>query len=218
MGGGSRGFVFLNDKNPKVQITSGGDILAVGNIKASGNIHTDGKEIGIKNGVQLRQAAATGILENTGGGSLYLYGGSFGTASQAIKLGVSNTTYTNVVTNLKVGSNNIPEEALDVSGNIIASGTITNGSDRRLKTNIQPLTPRGELNPVTFIKNGKPDLGFIAQEVKELYPELVAGEETKDTFLTLNYSQLTAVLYAELKELRAEVKQLKQLIHNDTNV
>lgn len=110
-----------------------------------------------------------------------------------------------------------PSEALDVSGNIVASGTITNGSDRRQKSNIQPLTSRGELNPVTFIKNGKPDLGFIAQEVKELYPELVAGEETEDTYLSLNYSQLTAVLYAELKELRAEVKHLKQLIQNETN-
>jgi len=103
------------------------------------------------------------------------------------------------------------------AGDLILVGTLSQGSDRRLKSNIQPLTPRGELNPVTFIKNGKPDLGFIAQEVKELYPELVAGEETEDNYLSLNYSQLTAVLYAELKELRAEVKHLKQLIQNETN-
>lgn len=106
----------------------------------------------------------------------------------------------------------------DTLGNLDIVGSLAQTSDRRKKSNIKPLTPRGELNPVTFIKDGKPDLGFVAQEVKELYPELVAGEETENTFLKLNYSQITAVLAAELKELRAEVKQLKQLIQNDTKI
>lgn len=184
-----------------------------GNIKASGTIQSyknPGEYTSIQRyGIEVNCSA--GYFTNTlTDGVLVL--GTRGLANESIvNLYLSRS-------GVSVGKTGRATEALDVTGNIIATGTIQNGSDRRLKSNIQPLTPRGELNPVTFIKNGKPDLGFIAQEVKELYPELVAGEESEDTFLTLNYSQLTAVLYAELKELRAEVKHLKQLIQNDTNV
>lgn len=91
------------------------------------------------------------------------------------------------------------------NGNVVVSGTVTQSSDSRLKTDIVNLTPRGELRPVSFMKDGEPGIGFIAQEVKELYPELVYGDES----LSLNYSQLTAVIYAELKALREEVALLR---------
>jgi hypothetical protein len=111
-----------------------------------------------------------------------------------------------------LGINKFPTQALDVSGNIVATGTITNGSDRRLKSNIMPLSSRGELNPVSYMKNGMHDIGFIAQEVRELYPELVFGQETEDEYLTLNYSQLTAVLCAEINEIKRQVKDLTEQI------
>jgi len=88
-----------------------------------------------------------------------------------------------------------------------STGEITAYSDRRLKSNIQPLKLRGELNPVTYIKDGKESIGFIAQDVQELYPELVRGEG--DEMLSLNYMQLTAVLYAEIIELKNRLKKLE---------
>ena len=71
----------------------------------------------------------------------------------------------------------------------------------------KPLAIRGELKPVRYTRNGKESIGFIAQDVQELYPELV--KENADGMLSLNYQQLTAVLYAELKELRSRIKQLE---------
>lgn len=94
------------------------------------------------------------------------------------------------------------------NGSVTASGEVTAYSDKRLKADIKPLTVRGDLKPVTYIKEGKESIGFIAQEVKEVYPELVAGDESKE-MLSLNYQQLTAVLYAEILELKERIKKLE---------
>lgn len=94
---------------------------------------------------------------------------------------------------------------INMSGNITAAGEVTAYSDIRLKKNVKALENRGELNPVTYIKDGKESIGFIAQEIKELYPELVIDGE----YLSLNYAQLTAVLASQINELRKEVEQLK---------
>lgn len=100
---------------------------------------------------------------------------------------------------------------IDTSGNCLSVGELTAYSDKRLKSDIKPLEVRGELNPVTYKKDGKDSIGFIADEVKELYPELVNTDESSDEkYLTLNYSQLTAVLYAEIKELKKQITELKE--------
>ena len=102
---------------------------------------------------------------------------------------------------------------IDTSGNCIAKGEVTAHSDKRLKSDIKPLEVRGELNPVTYVKDGKESIGFIADEVKEVYPELVIEDDaTPEKYLTLNYAQLTAVLYAEIKELKKEIAELKKKI------
>ena len=102
---------------------------------------------------------------------------------------------------------------IDANGHLVATGEVTAHSDKRLKTDIQDLEVRGELRPVKYKKDGKESIGFIAQEVQELYPELVMTDEsTEEKYLSLNYAQLTAVLYAELKALKAEIKELKNRI------
>ncbi len=100
--------------------------------------------------------------------------------------------------------------SIDANGNLVASGEVTAYSDKRLKTNIKELEVRGELNPVSFEKDGKKSIGFIAQEVQELYPELViTDEESEEKYLSLNYAQLTAVLYAEIKQLKQRITELE---------
>lgn len=96
---------------------------------------------------------------------------------------------------------------ITVGGNLVANGEITAYSDKRLKTDIQSLNNRGLLNPVTYIKDNKKQIGFIAQEVQEYYPELI----TKDAngYLSLNYQQLTAVLSAQINVLYSIIDELK---------
>ncbi|MDB5275619.1 MAG: tail fiber protein [Ferruginibacter sp.] len=130
-------------------------------------------------------------------------------------------------------------EKLVVSGNIIprtsGSGTIgtstykwnavyaTNGtiqtSDRRMKTNILDLKYGLKevlaMRPVSFNWKTTPGsnnkVGLIAQEVKAIVPEVVSGDETKET-LGLNYAELVPVLINAVKEQQKEIEALKKMI------
>lgn len=95
------------------------------------------------------------------------------------------------------------------NGNVVSEGDSAAYSDARLKSDIKDLEFRGSLSPKCYIKDGKKAIGFIAQEVRELYPELVLGEEKDDEYLSLNYGAITAVLSAENRELKKEVDELK---------
>jgi hypothetical protein len=55
-------------------------------------------------------------------------------------------------------------------------------------------------------ESNKKSLGVIAQELQEILPELVSGEENK----TVNYSGLIAVLIEAIKELKLRVEVLEQ--------
>ena len=126
----------------------------------------------------------------------------------------SGTTYTHYLQGyngyLYLGAGSAKSLRIDSSGNCLSVGEVTAHSDKRLKDNIKPLTVRGELNPVTYTKDGKESIGFIADEVKEIYPELVITDDsTEDKYLSLNYAQLTAVLAAEIKELKERITQLE---------
>lgn len=96
-------------------------------------------------------------------------------------------------------------------GNITSNGEITAYSDIRLKTDIQPLENRGYIKPVTYKKDGKDCIGFIAQEVRGLYPELVIEDNTEDKYLSVNYAQYVAVLQAQIIDLKKEIDELKNI-------
>lgn len=101
-----------------------------------------------------------------------------------------------------------------VQGSFLASGEITAYSDARLKSSIKPLRNRGFITPVSYIKNGKESIGFIAQDMIELYPELVSKGSSKEHYLSVNYAQYTAVLQAQIIELHKEIDDLKRKFIN----
>jgi len=84
-------------------------------------------------------------------------------------------------------------------------------SDRSLKENIQTLPDAlGKLSSIrgvsyTWKNNGKSTIGVIAQEVMEVYPELI----TEGEHLTVNYNGLTGVLIRAVKELSEKVAELE---------
>lgn len=97
-------------------------------------------------------------------------------------------------------------------GNIVATGEVTAYSDQRLKSNIEPLVYRGRLNPKSYIKDNKQSIGFIAQDVQELYPELVMETGGDNNYLSLNYGNITAVLSAQINTVEDEVTTLKRRV------
>lgn len=99
---------------------------------------------------------------------------------------------------------------------INCSGNITANSDIRLKSNIRRLTDASEivsrLSGYRFDMYGKPHVGVIANEVQEVLPELVSVGEDEAQTLSVAYGNLTAVLIEAVKDLQAEVAQLKEQI------
>lgn len=124
-----------------------------------------------------------------------------------------------IVSGSKVGINlnestDIPiTYQLEVSGSIKASGTVIQGSDKRLKENIEPipfaLDKVKDLRGVNYNLTGNSGLeaGFIAQEVQEVIPEVVS--EDKNGYLGINYSGVIPYLVEAVKELKEEIKDLK---------
>ena len=110
------------------------------------------------------------------------------------------------------------------SGTFISSGAqIAFGapSDIRLKENIKPIESAldkvTKLQGVTFdwkkqdIANIKEDIGFIAQDVKKVVPELV--REERDGMLSMRHQGVAPLLVEAIKELKAEIEELKKIIN-----
>jgi len=98
---------------------------------------------------------------------------------------------------------------------LTTGGNWTNASDSTLKTNIHNLTyglnEIWNLKPVSYTlkKNGRNDIGFLAQEVKEVIPEIVYGESGS---MSMSYGQLTAVLVKAMSEQQRKIELLKASI------
>ena len=102
------------------------------------------------------------------------------------------------------------------TGDVVAFGS---PSDIRLKENIKPiesaLDKAMKLQGVTFdwkennsVLDLKEDIGFIAQDVQKVLPELV--RENKDGMLSMRHQGVTPILLEAIKELKAEIEELKK--------
>ena len=60
--------------------------------------------------------------------------------------------------------------------------------------------------------NGKQKIGVLAQEIKEVFPELVTKDENEN--LAVNYQGLVPVLINALKEQEERIKRLEELLLN----
>lgn len=112
------------------------------------------------------------------------------------------------------GTADLVASSFRVTGNFLAEGEVAVYSDARLKSCIKPLRNRGFVTPVSYIKDGKESIGFIAQDMIELYPELVSKGSTKEHYLSVNYAQYTAVLQSQIIELHKEIDDLKRKFIN----
>ena len=103
----------------------------------------------------------------------------------------------------------------------ITAYSSTVASDERLKTNIKHtkygledvLKMRGvEFNWKEKL-NGKHDIGFIAQEVREIVPELVSeveGLNGEDSHLAVDYTKVVPILVESIKELKKELDGIRK--------
>jgi hypothetical protein len=101
--------------------------------------------------------------------------------------------------------------AVTVNGTLTATGDITYSSDKRLKTDIQPLDRATavamvkSIDPVSFTRkgDGARSIGFIAQDVEKWESALVTKDDRG--YLSLAYGNMVAVLWEAVKDLQEKV-------------
>lgn len=112
------------------------------------------------------------------------------------------------------GLNGIPLTILG-SGNAILTGTLTQNSDIRLKKNISgiegALAKITQLRGVTYnwissSKDTTQQIGFIAQELEKVFPQLVKTDEKG--MKSVAYSNITAILVEAVKEQQRQIDDL----------
>ena len=133
------------------------------------------------------------------------------------------STYIDFVLDSAVDMRLYNNGTLHVEGDVIAYSTTI--SDERLKDNVttiqNPLDKIKALRGVEYTwnagsRNGKRDLGLIAQEVEEVIPEIVhehelplIDEESGTVYKTVDYEKMIAVLIEGMKEQQEQIDSLK---------
>jgi hypothetical protein len=148
------------------------------------------------NGTTASWAAAAGatITGTTTAGTYYVVG----TTSTSGSLTTASISNTNAVSyNANTGA--------------LTAVSMVSSSDERLKSNIQTLTNAVQtvenLRGVSYLRNERPEIGVVAQEVEKVLPMLV--HEDPEGYKSVAYGNMVGLLIEAVKELSAEVKVLK---------
>jgi hypothetical protein len=197
---GSSGRVGVNTASPSYPLDVSGDIRGTGNLFISTGNATGG-----------------GIILADDGDIVDLNDGYCAMRfSSGVRIHAGNRTGAAVI---KLGN----------GGDIVASADITaygSPSDINLKENIKPLEGALEkvmkLQGVSFtwkedtemskMINLKDDIGFIAQAVQEVIPNLVRKND--NGLLSLRDKGITALLVEAIKEQQQQIDELKSLLQN----
>lgn len=123
---------------------------------------------------------------------------------------------------VRIGEHNVngTDYVLSVSGESIFQDRITvqNGisslSDRRLKQNILPIeyamSKIENMRGVYYTMCDRPQIGFIAQDMKDILPEVV--HQDGRGYYSIEYGNIVALLVEGMKELRRENREKDQKI------
>ena len=136
---------------------------------------------------------------------------------------LTNTYRTDLPWEWRVASGGPANFYLYYAGSVRTYFSYTNGalhpiSDARVKTNIEALPPLldkiMQLKPVTYmmkdaVKGQGRSMGFIAQNVQPLFPQLIStGMQNTPDLLGLNYSGFQVIAVKGIQEEEAQINQL----------
>ena len=128
---------------------------------------------------------------------------SFSTSAPAFVIG--NGTFFNKSDAFKVMFNG----DTTVSNDLTVSGDVVISSDARLKSNIvslgSTLPKLLQIDGKSYEMKGKQKIGVLAQEIQEVFPELVSEDDNE--MLAVNYQGLVPILINALKEQDAKLNE-----------
>ena len=182
------------------------------------------------------RASTNNALSNVAGVSIAAFGSTYpesggsrwaGRAGVYINTGKPNQTFnvwigsTTVINSLNTGwtaiGQNDPQAFFHVQGNALISGTVTatsffESSDATLKTLIEDDYQAKGIESIVaklYIKNGKEELGYYAQDLQEVLPSAV--RKGSDGLLNLSYREVHTAKIAYLEE---KIKNLENQLKN----
>jgi hypothetical protein len=151
-------------------------------------------------------ATGTVVITDTATNGVYLKMVGNGVTTPNKYLRVNSGIF--YITNSAASSNII---TVDDSGNLTAAANVTAYSDARLKKDVSTIDNAldlvGKMRGVRYTRTDTETkgIGVIAQEMQEVLPEVVMEGEN----LSVAYGNIVGVLIEAIKELRAEINELK---------
>ena len=148
---------------------------------------------------------------------------------------LSTSGNTDLGAGLHVAGEAFIDGSLTVSGSVLGSGPYVDVSDRRFKRNVEKIESTDALDKILQLEGVSYDLdiaemlsldlfnltdidiakqrqlGFIAQDVEEVLPEIVYNDDDLG-WKGLHYSRLAPVLVESVKQLSYEIDQLKMTV------
>jgi hypothetical protein len=148
---------------------------------------------------------------NAPASDFYTSGGAVGTPCMYVKKQPNNSSTSQVY--IQFLFNNASSGNGQINGNGSGAAAFGSYSDRRLKENISDIPPQLEnicaLRPVEFdYKTGGHQVGFIAQEMQEVYPDVV-GTASDEMLTITGWSKTEARLVKAIQEQQAMIEELK---------
>ena len=151
---------------------------------------------------------------NSSGSSITNSATAFNIANTAFVIG--NGTSGNLSDAFKVMFNG----DVTVSNNLTVVGDVEVQSDVRLKSNIvslgSTLSKLLQIDGKSYEMKGKQKIGVLAQEIQEVFPELVSEDDNE--MLAVNYQGLVPVLINALKEQDEIIKSQEQRLSKVENL
>jgi len=197
MGNGTQVMAFFQSSTASTWYTNNNFALMPAGVGAIGNV-------GIGTDSPSTRLHVSGVITATGGNSTNWNSAySWGNHADAEYIKANSTEPLT-----------IQAETVTFTGSVTVEGTFTESSSIRFKENIEPLPQSLEavnaLNPVSYNKVGADDreIGLIAEEVAELFPEVVTYNEEGQP-QGVQYQRLSVILLKAVQELTERVNKLE---------
>jgi len=229
------GVVTLYYDNAAKLATASGGVTVTGTVTCDGMSMGDAEYayFGASNDLQVGHTGTYSVVQDSGTGGLYL--GTNGTEIGIMSNGVTEymiqaaqdgavTLYYDNAGKLATTSGGVA-----VTGDLTATGNITAYfSDDRLKTNLGKI--ENALEKVESLEGfyyeanetaqalgykAEREVGISAQSVEKIMPEVVAPAPIDEQYLTVRYERLVPLLIESIKELSAEVKELRAKVNGE---
>jgi len=206
----------------------GGNVIVGGVCHVVGNefrLGIDGSRVMVREGNFLRINYGADLPSGVDIGGNVIIGGRCSVIGDEFRLGIHGSRALVKEGNyLRINYAADFSSGVDIGGNVLIGGTCSatsfiNTSDRRLKENIKPthygLDSVMKMQVVDYTYKAdpkKPQTGFIAQDLHQVYPEAVAvgGADLKTQPWGVDYAKLTPILTKAVQEQQQQIETLSK--------